>query len=471
MARSKVGHPILRAAVMALGRRPNSHQGELFVTSADLPRSAGHPFYDRLNRLLAESGFDRFAEGLCRPHYADGRGRPGIPPGVYFRMLLVGYFEGIDSQRGIAWRCADSLALRAFLGVPVTEATPDHSSLTRVRQRLPEAAHEAVFDWVLRLAHAKKLLAGRAVGVDATTLEANAAMKSIVRKDTGEDYKAFLRRLAAEAGIEGPTDADLRRFDKARPDKTCSNAEWESPADPDARVTKMKDGRTHLAYKAEHVVQLESELVVGVQIHPADRGDAGALVDAVLLAEQHLRSAGSAVDLTEVAADKAYHAAGELATAEGLGLRTYVPEPKRPRAKRGRSGLSAAQRRAVRLNRRRVAGAKGRRLQRLRSERVERSFAHVCETGGARRTWLRGFANVTKRYLVHVAAHNLAVVLRALFGVGKPRALQAGGGPCAAVVAAVAGLAAGAWLQPAIRWFGWWNALTVVAPRPRPRIA
>lgn len=427
---------------MALGRRPMSHQGELFVTSADLPRSAGHPFYDRLNRLLADHGFDRFAEDLCRPHYADGQGRPGIPPGVYFRMLLVGYFEGIDSQRGIAWRCADSLALRSFLGVPWTEATPEHSSLTRVRQRLPEAAHEAVFDWVLRLARAEGLLAGSAVGVDTTTLEANAAMKSIVRKETGEDYKAYLRRLAGEAGIEDPTDEDLRRFDKARPGKTCSNAEWESPADPDARVTKMKDGRTHLAYKAEHVVQLQSELVVGVQVHPADRGDAGMLVDAVMLAEQHLRSAGSELEIAEVAADKGYHAAAELATADGLGVRTYVPEPKRPRAKRGRSGLSAAQRRAVRLNRRRVAGTHGRRLQRLRSERVERTFAHVCETGGARRTWLRGFANVTKRYLVQVAAHNLAVVLRALFGVGKPRATADAEGLCAAFEAVVAWLAA-----------------------------
>jgi transposase len=456
---------------MALGRRSTAHQGELFVTSADLPRSAGHPFYDRLNRLLAEHGFDAYAEDLCQPFYADGEGRPGIPPGVYFRMLFVGYFEGIDSQRGIAWRCADSLALRAFLGTPLTEATPDHSSLTRVRQRLPGEVHEAVFVWVLRLAQERKLLTGAAVGVDATTLEANAAMKAIVRKDTGEDYRAYLRRLAQEAGIEARTDEDLRRFDKGRPGKTCSNAQWESPTDADARITQMKDGRTHLAYKAEHVVQLQSELVLGVRIHPADQGDAATLVDAVMLAEQRLRAAGSDLEIEEAAADKGYHQAAELEVATALGVRTYVPEPRRPkRARPGRS-QTAAERRAVRLNRRRVQGAHGRRLQRLRSERVERSFAHVCDTGGARRSWLRGFVNVTKRYLVHVAAHNLAVVLRALFGVGKPRALQAEGGPCAAVVAVVAWLAAGAWLQPVIRWSGWWTALPVVAPRPRPRIA
>jgi transposase len=415
------------------------HQGELFVTSADLPRSAGHPFYDRLNRLLAGHGFDAYVEDLCRPYYADGQGRPGIPPGVYFRMLFVGYFEGIDSQRGIAWRCADSLALRSFLGTPLTEATPEHSSLTRVRQRLPEEVHEAVFVWVLRLAREHELLTGSAVGVDATTLEANAAMKAIVRKDTGEDYQEYLKRLAREAGLVDPTADELRRFDKNRPDKTCSNAEWESPADPDARVTRMKDGRTHLAYKAEHVVQLESEIVVGVAIHPADQGDPVALVDSVMIAEQRLRAAGSDLEIEEVAADKGYHKAAELEVADALGVRTYIPEPKRPRAKRGRSTLTVAERRAVRLNRQRVRRAYGRRLQRLRSERVERSFAHVCETGGARRSWLRGFVKVTKRYLVQVAAHNLAVVLRALFGVGKPRALQ--GGLCALFAAVLAWLA------------------------------
>jgi transposase len=453
---------------MALGRRPSDHQGELFVTSADLPRSAGHPFYDRLNRLLGEHGFDAYAEGLCRPYYADGQGRPGIPPGVYFRMLFVGYFEGIDSQRGIAWRCADSLALRSFLGTPLTEATPEHSSLTRVRQRLPGDVHEAVFVWVLRLAREEKLLTGSAVGVDATTLEANAALKAIVRTDTGEGYQDFLTRLAREAGLVDPTAEELRRFDKNRPDKTCSNTEWASPTDPDARITRMKDGRTHLAYKAEHVVQLHSEIVVGVAIHPADQGDPVALVDSVMIAEQRLRAAGSDLEIAEVAADKGYHKASALDVADALGVRTYIPEPKRPRAKPGRGTRPAAERRAVRLNRQRVQRPHGRRLQRLRSERVERTFAHVCDTGGARRTWLRGFVNVTKRYLAHVAAHNLAVVLRALFGVGKPRCLQGDGAVCAAVLAQVAWLVGLARLRAASRWMG---RRSECAPRElRPRV-
>lgn len=237
---------------MALGRRRSSHQGELFVTSADLPQSPGHAFYDLLNELLAAADFDRFVEDLCRPYYAEQIGRPSLLPGAYFRMLFVGYFEGIDSQRGIAWRCADSFSLRAFLAIPSPDASPDHSSLTRIRQRLPEVVHERVFAHVLAFVHEKNLLTGKTVGVDSTTLEASAAMRAIVRKDTGEEYKAYLKRLATKAGIENPTDEELVRFDRKRKDKTTSNAEWISTTDGGSRIAKMKDERTHLAYKAEH---------------------------------------------------------------------------------------------------------------------------------------------------------------------------------------------------------------------------
>lgn len=406
---------------MALGRRRSSHQGELFVTSADLPQSPGHAFYDRLNRLLAEANFDRIVEDLCRPHYADEVGRPSVPPGTYFRMLFVGYFEGIDSQRGIAWRCADSLSLRAFLAIPATEASPDHSSLTKIRQRLPEVIHEQVFARVLAIAHEKKLLRGRTVGVDSTTLEANAAMRAIVRKDTGEDYKAYLARLATEAGIENPTDEQLRRFDRTRKKKT-SNEDWKSATDADSRIAKMKDGRTHLAYKAEHAVDLDSGLVLSAAVHPADQGDAGTLVDSLLRAQVNLVRAELEIDIEEAVADKGYHKSETLAECEQWGWRTYIPEPKR--SKRVWTDKPESWRVATVANRRRVRGERSKRLQKRRSEFVERSFAHVCETGGARRTWLRGRANVTKRYLMQVAAHNLGVVMRRLFGVGKPRTLQ-----------------------------------------------
>ena len=417
---------------MALGRRRSSHQGELFLTSADLPQSPGHAFYDRLNELLAGADFDRFVEDLCQPHYAHEIGRPSLPPGTYFRMLFVGYFEGIDSQRGIAWRCADSFSLRAFLAIPFNEASPDHSSLTKIRQRLPEVVHEQVFARVLALAHEKNLLKGKTIGVDSTTLEANAAMRAIVRKDTGEDYKAYLKRLAKEAGMENPTDEELVRFDRKRKDKTTSNTEWESATDGDSRIAKMKDGRTHLAYKAEHAVDLDSGLILAAGIHSADTGDTVTLVDSMLRTQVNLVRAELEIEVEEVVADKGYHKAEVLAACQEWGVRTYIPEPKRD--KRIWTDKPDEWRRATAANRRRVRGDRSKRLQKKRSELVERSFAHVCETGGGRRTWLRGRVNVSKRYLVQVAAFNLGVVMRSLFGVGKPRVLQGAGGAVFAFV-------------------------------------
>jgi transposase len=411
--------------LMSMGRRPAKHQDDLWVPTANLPRSPGHVFYDKLNGLLAQANFDRYVEDLCQPHYADGIGRESIPPGTYFRMLLVGYFEGLDSQRAIAWRCSDSLSLRTFLGLPLTEATPDHSSLTKIRQRLPLDVHEQVFTFILRLAREKKLLRGKTVAADSTTLEANAAMKAIVRKDSGEDWKEYLRRLMAEEGIENPSDEEVRRFDKKRK-KKVSNQEWQSPADPDSKIARMKDGTTHLAYKAEHVVDLDSELVLAAEVYPADCADPATLVDSVLKAQVNLVLAGSEQEIEEAVADKGYHKAQTLAECQRCNTRTYIPEPKG--RKYNWEDKPPEWRRATAANWRRVRGARGKRLQKLRSELVERSFAHVCETGGGRRTWLRGLVNVAKRYAVQVAAYNLGVLMRKLFGVGKPRTLQGAGG-------------------------------------------
>jgi IS5 family transposase len=419
---------------MAMGKRRRETQESLFIATDRLPKAAGHPFYERLNQLLADADFDTWIEDRCREHYAaDGSaGRPSIPPGLYFRMLLVGYFEGIDSQRGIAWRCADSLGLRRFLGLSLEESSPDHSTLTDTRKRLPSEVFEEVFRFVLAIAALKGLLAGKAVGVDSTTLEANAAMKSIVRKDTGEDWRAYVVRLMREEGVieagAEPTDEEVRRYDKGRKNKRASNDEWQSSTDSDGRIAKMKDGRTHLAYKAEHVVDLENELVLAAEIYPADRADTDTLIDSVVQAKLNVDAANERAGLggeriEEVAADKGYHAAATLELADALNLRTYIPEPKRKHRSRW-TDKPAGHRTAVLNNRRRTGREKSRRLQRLRSERVERSFAHMCETGGARRSWLRGFVDVTKRYLMTVAAHNLGRVLRKLFGVGKPKALQ-----------------------------------------------
>ena len=415
---------------MALGRRVEERQQEMWIASAELPKSQGHVFYRKLNQLLAEAGFDHLVEELCQAYYHATMGRPGIPPGIYFRMLLVGYFEGIGSQRGIAWRCADSLSLRTFLGVPLTEETPDHSSLTRVRDRFSLEVHVEVFRFVLRVASEQGLLKGKSVAVDATTLEANAAMKSIVRRDTGEDWNEYLKRLMQEEGLieedDDPSDEELRRYDKQRKNKKVSNAEWVSETDPKSRITKMKDSRTHLAYKAEHVIDLETEVVLAAEIYTADTGDTDTLVDSVMEAQTHLNEAGLEAEIEEAVADKGYHAAHTLELAEAMHLRTYIPEPQRKHDRRWTDKPEEFQR-VVNNNRRRTKTKKGRRLQRQRSEKVERSFAHVCETGGARRAWLHGLEKIRKRYLMSAVARNLGLVMRHLFGMGTARGLQAEG--------------------------------------------
>ena len=253
-------------------RQSQEQQEEIWIANGELARSPGHPFYQRLNELLDAEKFDLFVEGLCRKFYAPRMGRPSLAPGIYFRALLIGYFEGIDSERGIAWRLADSLALRQFVRISLTESTPDHSTISRTRRLIDVETHREVFGWVLGLLADRGLLKGKRVGVDATTLEASAAMRSIVRRDTGESYEEFLTGLAKASGIATPTREQLARLDRKRKKRT-SNKEWMSPTDTDARVTKMKDGRTHLAHKAEHAVDLDTGAVVAVTLREADKGD------------------------------------------------------------------------------------------------------------------------------------------------------------------------------------------------------
>jgi transposase len=416
---------------MAMGKRATERQQELWVATTDIPDAPGHPFYRKLNQLLAEHGFDPLVEGLCQKFYHDDLGRPSVPPGVYFRMLLIGYFEGIDSERGIAWRCDDSRTLRDFLGYEIKKATPDHSSLSKIRGRIDLETHQEVFTWVLKVLAQKGLLKGKTLGIDATTLEANAAMRSIVRKDTGQGYNEFLTQLAQASGIETPTREDLAKIDKKRKNK-ASNDDWKSPSDPDAKITKMKDGRTHLAHKAEHAVDLDTGAIVGVTLLGADLGDTTTLYDTVTEAAVQLNTvaaderAGSAIVqpvVQEVVADKGYHSNETTRDLRENEIRTYISEPDRGRRDwEGKPDEQAA----VYANRRRIRGPRGKRLLRNRGELVERPFAHCYETGGMRRTHLRTHHKILKRLLVHVAGFNLALVMRHLFGIGKPRRLQDG---------------------------------------------
>jgi transposase len=422
---------------MSMGRRTTERQQELWVATTDIPQAPGHPFYRKLNQLLAEHGFDPFVEGLCQKFYHEEVGRPSVPPGVYFRMLLIGYFEGIDAERGIAWRSDDSRTLRDFLGYDIKEATPDHSSLCKIRGRIDLETHQEVFTWVLKMLAAKGLLKGKTLGIDATTLEANAAMRSIVRNDTGQTYNEFLTQLAQASGIATPTREELAKLDRSRKNK-ASNEDWHNPHDPDAKITKMKDGRTHLAHKAEHAVDLETGAIVGVTLAGADQGDTRTLYDTVTEAAVQLNQvaadeqAGAAIAqpvVQEVVADKGYHSNETTRDLRDNEIRTYISEPDRGRrvwTDRDTGEVKSSERAAVYGNRRRIRGERGKRLLRRRGELVERPFAHCYETGGMRRTHLRTHRKILKRLLVHVAGFNLALLMRSVFGIGKPRRQQDG---------------------------------------------
>jgi transposase len=411
---------------MALGRQED-RQAELMVGWAELPRSPGHAFYDRLQAVLVGAGFDGFAEEQCKPYYASKRGRPSLPPGRYFRMHLIGYFEGIESERGLEWRCADSLSLREFLRLSLREAVPDHSWLSKTRSRLPLEVHEAVFAWVLGRLAEHGLIEGDRIGVDASTMEANAALRAIVRRTDGEGYREMLERLAEESGIATPTAEDLIRLDRKRKGKRLSNAEWASPTDPEAKIAKLKDGRTHLAYKPEHAVDLDTGAIVAAEVHAADRGDTATLPDTLEAAAANLAAVGAAPTPeapAELVADKGYHSRDGLKDLEDGAWRSRIAEKKSAGINRWRGDEEA--RRAVYNNRARLRSGVAKEAFKLRAERVERSFALTLDRGGMRRAWLRGRENLKKRYLVHVAGYNLGLVLRLLVGAGTPREFVAG---------------------------------------------
>jgi transposase len=418
---------------MAMGRRRKRVRQEgLWTPTAALPVSASHPFYQRLNQILDEKKFDEYVEAICEQFYADEVGRPSLSPGIYFRLLMVGYFEGIDSERGIAWRASDSLSIRSFVRIALDESVPDHSTISRTRRLMDVETHQAVFQWVLAVLAEKKLLKGTTIGIDATTLEANAALRSIVRRDTGEKYEEFLTRLAKESGIETPTKEQLAKLDRKRP-KKGSNDDWTHPHDPDARITKMKDGRTHLAHKAEHAVDMETGAIVAVTLHGADEGDTATIQETVAEAGERITGvvAGgesgevvqqvSADGPREVVTDKGYHSRAVVSELAEWGLRTYCSEPNR-----GRQRWSEQEReqQAVYANQRRIRGERGRRLLRQRGEKLERWNQHLYDRGGMRRVHLRGRENILKRLVVHSGAANLGLLMRKLFGTGTPRGLQ-----------------------------------------------
>ena len=407
---------------MAMGTRKHRERQELFWYRAELVEAPGHPFYRKLEQVLEKAGFDEFCQERCRCFYADKTGRPSLAPGVYFRLMLIGFFEGLDSERGIAWRTADSLSLRQFLNYGMDESTPDHVTISRTRRLFDAGTHQAVFGWVLEQLARNGLMKGKTIGVDSTTLEANAAMKAIVRRDTQEGYTEYLKRLAQAA--EQETDAaGLRRMDRKRA-KTVSNQEWVSPVDPEAEITRLKDGRTALAYKAEQAVDMESGAILAITTHSGAAADTETLQATVceagvavseLLDEPTVNAEG----VQEVIADKGYHSNETMQQMRNLQVRSYIAEPQRGQRKwKGK----AAEQAAVYANRRRIQRQRGKRLLAQRGEKIERNFAHQFDTGGMDRLYVRGRENVHKKLLLQAAACNLALLLRSLYGAGKPRA-------------------------------------------------
>jgi transposase len=414
---------------MAMGTRKKRERQEALWYNGELPVTPGHPFYSRLNEVLDKAGFDRFCEECCAGFYHAKLGRPSLPPGLYFRIMMIGFFEGLDSERGIAWRLADSLTLRQFLSIGLDEKTPDHVTISRTRRLMDGETHQRVFTWVLERLAQGGLIKGKTIGVDSTTLEANAAMKSIVRRDTGESYTAYLQRLAVAEGMNPEDAAALRRMDRKRA-KKMPNKDWENPNDAEAEITRLKDGRTALAYKAENAVDMETGAIVAVTTHGGAAGDTATVETTVV--EAAVAVAGLIAEHTpegeyqvhadgveEVVTDKGYHSNDVVRSFTEMELRTYIAEPER--GERNWDG-KPAEKEAVYANRRRIRGARGKRLQAQRGERIERNFAHQFDTGGMDRLYVRGIVNVHKKLLIQAAACNLALLLRSWYGAGKPRA-------------------------------------------------
>jgi transposase len=418
---------------MAMGTRKQRERQESLWYGNELPTAPGHPFYSRLNGVLEKADFDRFCEKSCTGFYHAKLGRPSLAPGLYFRIMMIGFFEGIDSERGIAWRLADSLTLRQFLSIGLDEQTPDHVTISRTRRLISPETHQRVFTWVLERLAQGGLIKGKTIGVDSTTLEANAAMKSILRRDTGESYNEYLKRVATAEGVETTDAASLRRMDRKRKKKT-SNEDWASPSDAEAEITKLKDGRTALAYKAENAVDMETGTIVAVTTHGGAVADTATVEETVI--EAGVAVAALVAETTpegsyavhpggveEVVADKGYHSNDVAVVLSDLEVRTYIAEPER--GVRNWDG-KAAEKEAVYANRRRVRGERGKRLQRGRGEKIERNFAHQFDTGGMDRLWVRGLENVHKKLLIQAAACNLALLMRSIYGVGKPKAAHDG---------------------------------------------
>lgn len=401
-------------------------QPEFWVATQQLPKSPKATFYSKLDETLESFGFAGKVRALCAPAYKQSAaGRPGIDPVVYLKMVMVGFFEDLPSERAIAARCGDSMSIRAFLNYGLEEKTPEHSSFTVIRQRLGLEIYEQIFTLTLQALREHGLLRGKNLGIDSSVIEANASLRALVHRNTEEQYWDYVKRLAAEHGIDPADTAAVRKFDRHRPGKG-SNQEWQNPHDPDAKIGRTKDGATDMIYKPEAVVDLDTGAIVQAQVHPGDQADHQEMATRVLEAQENINQAcGQALDtltVTSVTSDKGYYAVGELQALQREAIRTVICDPIDNRRV---DKLEPQPARAVRAARRSVKSKSGKDLLRRRGMHIERSFAHILDCGGMRRTTLRGWENLNKRFKLAAAFYNLSQLMRKLFGFGTPKQLAA----------------------------------------------
>jgi transposase len=406
-------------------RNMGEDQREFWVVAKELPAATPDGFYRRVNQTLAKIDFASQVWEICRPAYAEASkgGRPGIDPVVYLKMLMVGFFENLPSERAIATRCADSLSIRGFLGYSLTEATPDHSSLSVIRQRLSYQQFDALHLVLLRALRAHGLLRGRNLGIDSSVMEANASLRELQHRNSEEKYWQYIRRLAREAGVDPEDIKALRRFDKKRPGRKTSNRDWVNPHDPDAKVGPTKAGNTDMIYKPEHVSDLESGAIIDVEVRPGNAAD-----NDESMAQRVLAAVGTLVEVAPdanleklgatVVADEGYFALEQIAELQRYDRRTVIADPQ---ARRRRADLPKKDRRTLRRARAATRSQSGKALLRKRGEHLERGFAHVMDQGGMRRATLRGTENLNKRYLIAALSFNLSLLLRTIFGTGTSK--------------------------------------------------
>ena len=410
----------------------NEEQKDFWIMAGELPEATPDAFYRRVNATLEKIGFAKEVWAICEPAYADASrgGRPGIDPVVYLKMLTVGFFENLPGQRAIANRCADSLSIRGYLGYSLTEATPDHSSLTVIRERLSVEQLEAIHQVLLKALRAHGLLGGRKLGIDSSVIEANASLRALESRNTAESYWEYVKRLAEEAGIDASDMKAVRRFDRRREGRKTSNQEWQNPHDPEAKVGRTKDGACDMIYKPEHITDLESGAIVRAEVRPGDAADNDAsLCDRVMAAVATLSEVAPEVPLeklgAELCADEGYFAVESIAQLQSCEVRTVIADPQARRRKPERA--SEEHRSALRRANRATRSKSGKALLRARGEHLERSFCHLLDHGGLRRATLRGCEKLTKRLIGGALAYNLSLLLRHLFGVGTPKQALARG--------------------------------------------